>query len=106
MVIVDFSVFPVGKGEHLGKYVARSLDVIDKSKVRYQLGPMGTTMEGEWDDVFRVIKKCFEAMRKDCHRVYGTLRVDYQAGTNKRNLMHAKVESVEKRLHRKLVTAA
>jgi len=37
---------PLGKGESVGKYVARSLDIIDKSGVDYRLNPMGTVLEG------------------------------------------------------------
>ncbi|MCU0970108.1 MAG: thiamine-binding protein, partial [Rubrivivax sp.] len=33
---------PAGKGESVSAYVARILDVIDKSGVDYQLTPMGT----------------------------------------------------------------
>ena len=105
MVTVELSLFPVGKGEHLHQYVARALDVIDKSKIKYQLGPMGTTLEGSWDEVFRVVKKCFEVMRKDSHRAYGTLKVDYKFNSNKPDEMKAKVRSVERSLGRKLVTA-
>ena len=32
--------------------MARSLDIIDKSGVDYRLNPMGTVLEGEWDEVF------------------------------------------------------
>ena len=52
MVLLEFSMSPLGKGESVGKYVARSLDIIDKSGVDYRLNPMGTVLEGEWDEVF------------------------------------------------------
>jgi uncharacterized protein YqgV (UPF0045/DUF77 family) len=42
MVLLEFSMSPFGKGESLSPYVARSLDIIDKSGVAYQLTPMGT----------------------------------------------------------------
>ena len=38
---------PLDKGESLSQYVARSLDIIDKSGLPYQLTPMGTIIEGE-----------------------------------------------------------
>jgi uncharacterized protein YqgV (UPF0045/DUF77 family) len=46
MVLLEFSMSPLGKGESVGKYVARSLDIIDKSGVDYRLNPMGTVLEG------------------------------------------------------------
>ena len=45
MVLLDFSMSPFDKGESLGKYVARSLDIIDRSGLPYQLTPMGTIIE-------------------------------------------------------------
>jgi len=59
-VLLEFSITPLDKGESVGKYVARSIDLVDKSGIDYQLGPMGTSIEGEWDDVMAVVKKCFE----------------------------------------------
>lgn len=98
MVLLEFSMSPLGKGESVGKYVARSLDIIDKSGVPYRLNPMGTVLEGEWDDVFKVVKKCYERMKKDCNRVSCTIKVDYRKGHAGR--LQSKVASVEKKLKR------
>lgn len=100
MVLLEFSMSPLGKGESVGAYVARSLEIIDKSGVEYRLNPMGTVLEGEWDEVFGVVKKCFERMRKDCNRISCTIKVDYRKGYTGR--LSGKVASVEKRLKRKL----
>lgn len=100
MVLLEFSMSPLGKGESVGAYVARSLEIIDKSGVEYRLNPMGTVLEGEWDEVFGVVKKCFERMRKDCNRISCTIKVDYRKGYAGR--LSGKVASVEKRLKRKL----
>lgn len=101
-VLLEFSMFPLGKGESVGDYVARSLDIIDKSGVDYRLHSMGTVLEGEWDEVFGVVRRCFERMRRDCRRVVVTLKVDYRKGH--RGRLAAKASSVEKRLGRKLRT--
>lgn len=100
MVLLDFSMSPLGKGESVGEYVSRSLDVIDRSGVDYRLNPMGTVLEGEWDEVFSVVRKCFERMRKDCKRISCTIKVDYRKGHSGR--LSSKVASVEKHLKRKL----
>jgi uncharacterized protein (TIGR00106 family) len=102
MVLLDFSMSPISKGESVSAYVARSLDIIDRSGLPYQLTPMGTIIEGEWAEVMAVVTACFEAMRKDCDRVSTSIRVDYRAGTGGR--LKAKVESVEQKLGRKLST--
>jgi uncharacterized protein (TIGR00106 family) len=102
MVLLEFSMSPLGKGESVGKYVARSLDIIDRSGMPYRLNPMGTVLEGEWQDVFRVVQKCYERMRRDCNRISCTIKVDFRKGH--RGRLGGKVASVEKRLKRKLRT--
>jgi uncharacterized protein (TIGR00106 family) len=102
MVLLEFSMSPLGKGESVGKYVSRSLDIIDKSGVDYRLNPMGTVLEGEWDDVMDVVRQCYERMRKDCNRVSCTIKIDYRK--NHKGRLAGKTASVEKRLKRKLKT--
>ena len=102
MLLLEFSMSPLGKGESVGRYVARSLDIIDKSGLDYRLHAMGTVIEGDWDEVFGVMKKCFLAMRKDCNRISIAAKVDYRKGAKGR--LQAKVTSVERRLGRKLKT--
>ena len=102
MVLLEFSMSPLGKGESVGKYVARSLDIIAKSGVDYRLNPMGTVLEGEWDDVFRVVRRCYERMKRDCSRISCTIKVDYRKGHSGR--LSSKVASVERHLKRKVRT--
>lgn len=100
MVLLEFSMSPLGKGESVSKYVARSLDIIDKSGVDYRLNPMGTVLEGEWDEVFTVVKRCYERMKKDCGRISCTIKVDYRKGYTGR--LQGKVASIEKKLKRSI----
>jgi uncharacterized protein (TIGR00106 family) len=102
MVLLEFSMSPLGKGESVGKYVARSIDIIDKSGLDYRLHAMGSVIEGEWDQVMGVMKKCFLRMKKDCPRITVAVKIDYRAGA--RGRLVSKVASVEKRLRRKLKT--
>jgi uncharacterized protein (TIGR00106 family) len=102
MVVLDFSMSPIAKGESVSAYVARSLDIIDKSGLPYQLTPMGTIIEGEWAEVMGVVTACFEAMRADCDRISAQIRIDYRAGPGGR--LKSKVRSVENKLGRKLST--
>ena len=98
MVLLEFSMSPLGKGESVGKYVARSLDIIDKSGVDYRLNPMGTVLEGEWDEVVGVVTQCYERMKKDCSRISCTIKVDYRKGPKGRLI--SKVTSIESKLKR------
>lgn len=92
----------MGKGESLSPYVARSLDIIDQSGLPYQLTPMGTIIEGEWDEVMAVVGACFAAMRTDCGRIGAQIKIDWRAGETSR--MRAKIDAVEDRIGRKLST--
>ena len=103
MVLLEVSMSPLGKGESVGKYVARSLEIIDKSGVDYRLNPMGTVLEGEWDEVMAVVKQCYERMRKDCNRISCSIKIDYRKGANGR--LDSKVASVQKRLKRTIKTS-
>ena len=102
MVLLEFAMYPVGQGESLSPYVARSLDIIDKSGVAYQLTPMGTILEGEWAEVMAVVTACFEAMETDCERISTQIKIDYRAGPAGR--LKSKVDTVESILGRKLST--
>jgi uncharacterized protein (TIGR00106 family) len=102
MVLLEFSMAPLTKGESVSAYVARSLDIIDKSGLPYQLTPMGTIIEGEWAEVMGVVTACFEAMKADCPRVGTQIKIDYREGPAGR--LTAKVASVQSKVGRKLST--
>ena len=102
MVLLEFSMSPLDKGESLSKYVARSLDIIDKSGLPYQLTPMGTILEGEWDEVFAVVRACHERMSQDCARISVSMRCDSRRGRTGR--LKQKIASVERELGRKVQT--
>ena len=102
MILLEFSMIPLDKGESVSKYVARSLDIIDKSGLDYKVNPMGTVIEGEWDDVFKVVKQCFDCMGDDCNRIITTMTLDYRK--DKKGRLASKIESVETKLGKKLKT--
>jgi uncharacterized protein (TIGR00106 family) len=95
-VIVEFSIFPMDKGESVSAYVARAVKKIRESGLPHKLGPMGTCMEGEWNDVMGVVEHCFQELRKDCDRIYMTIKADYRKGPSGR--LEGKVSSLEKKL--------
>jgi len=99
-MLLEFSMFPVGKGESLSEYVARSLDIIDRSGVPYRLNAMGTVLEGEWEELMGIVRQCLDRMTQDCDRVTCTLKFDWRRGATGR--LEGKIASVEQRLNRKL----
>ncbi|MBF0381404.1 MAG: MTH1187 family thiamine-binding protein [Magnetococcales bacterium] len=99
-VLLEFSMTPLDKGESVSKYVSRSLDIIDKSGVSYRLGPMGTCLEGEYDEVMSVVKSCLDKMQSDCKRVSVSIKMDVRDGASDR--LSGKIASVEKNLGRQI----
>lgn len=100
MVLLEFSMSPMDKGESLSKYVAKILNYIDESGVRYKLTPMGTILEGEWDETIGVVTGCFKLLEKECSRISVNLKVDYRSGSESR--MESKIEKVESILNKGL----
>ncbi len=100
--LLEFSMVPLGRGESVSEHVARSLEIVDESGVAYKLHAMGTVMEGEWDDLFAIVRKCYERMSIDCDRIECTIKVDWRRGYTDR--LEGKVASVEKKVGRKLAT--
>jgi len=101
-VLVEFSMTPLDKGESVSKYVARSLEIIDEAGLPYRLGPMGTCVEGEWDEVFGVVRACYERMRRDCRRISCAIKVDAREGREGR--LKGKIEKVQQVVGRELET--
>ena len=100
MVLLEFSMSPMDKGESVSDYVSRSLKIISESGIDYRLNPMGTVLEGEWDEVIGVVKQCYEKMRSDCKRITCAIKIDYRAG--KKDRLESKMASVEEKLGKKL----
>jgi uncharacterized protein (TIGR00106 family) len=99
-VLVEFSMSPLDKGESVGAFVARSLDIVDRSGLPYQTHAMGTLIEGTWDECFAVIRACYERMAEDCARVSVAIKVDARKGHDGR--LRTKVQSMEERVGRPL----
>jgi uncharacterized protein (TIGR00106 family) len=95
-VIVEFSIFPMDKGESLSPYVARAVKLVRESGLAYELNPMGTCVEGEWSDVMALVDRCFQALEKDCNRINLSLKADYRKGPSGR--LKSKVASVKQKL--------
>ena len=95
-VLIDFAIFPTDKEISVSPYVARVVRIIRESGLACRLGPMGTSVEGEWAEVMDLVNRCFEELQRDSDRVYLTLRADYRKGASGR--LEGKVKSVEEKI--------
>jgi len=99
--LVEFAMFPTEKTQSKSAFVARVLDIVDRSGLAYQLTPMGTIIEAETvEEALDVINRAYEELQKDCGRVYSTIKIDWREGPVGR--LNKKVDSVEAKLGRKL----
>jgi len=96
-VIVDLTVVPIGVGVSVSKYIVACQKVIEDAGLKSQLHSYGTNIEGEWDDVFAVVKKCHEIVHE-----MGAPRIStmIKAGTriDRNQTMEDKVASVEEKM--------
>lgn len=95
-MIVEFDTYPVGKESGLGKEIAGVKKIIEGSGLDHRLTAMGTIIEGEWDEVMEVIKRCHEYLRDDYARVETHIKIDDHGGRTDR--IEGKVRSVEENL--------
>lgn len=102
MLLIELSMSPLGAGESVSADVARALEIIAASGLAYRLGPMGTCIEGEYDEVMAVVKRCLDDMRSRHHRVTFSIKADYREGAAGR--LDAKVQSVVDKASRPLKT--
>lgn len=99
--LVEFAIFPTDKGESKSSFVARVLDIVDRSGLEYTFTPMGTIIEGESvSEVLKVIEDAYAELGQDCSRIYSVIKIDYRKGPLGR--LKKKVSSVEEKLGRKL----
>ena len=98
-VIADLCIVPMGVGVSVSRYIAACQNVIAASGLEHEMHAYGTNIEGEWDDVFAVIKKCHHAVHEmGAPRISTTIKCGTR--TDREQSMGDKVESVERQLRR------
>jgi uncharacterized protein (TIGR00106 family) len=93
-----FSTFPIDKGESLSAEVARVIQLVDSSGLKYQTTAMGTLIEGNWDEVMHLIRRCHDLLRQTSRRVYTRISIDDREGAA--DQLISKVASIESKLGR------
>ncbi len=100
MVLVEFAMFPTDKGESVSAYVSQIINSIDDSGLDYKLTPMGTIIEGDWDQVMSVITGCFKILESQSSRIYSTIKVDYRKTDESR--MSSKTDKIKSILQKNI----
>ena len=96
-VMIDLCVVPIGVGVSVSEYIAECERLITGAGLQAQLHPYGTVIEGEWDAVFAVVKRCHERVHEmGAPRVFTTLKIGTR--TDREQSMQDKVDSVRAKL--------
>jgi uncharacterized protein (TIGR00106 family) len=101
MIMAEFSIVPVGEGESISHHVAKAVKVVMESGLEYRLTPMGTVIEGDWDDVFSVIRESFHNILEDCQRVTCSVKIDCRKVDESR--LESKISSVEQKIEKPII---
>ncbi|MCC7492853.1 MAG: MTH1187 family thiamine-binding protein [Fimbriimonadaceae bacterium] len=96
MVMAELVIVPVGLGESLSRSVAAVLREVQDSGISYLLTPMGTILEGTWDEVLAVVDRCFRRAEQLSPRISLSLKVDARAGDASR--LASKIAAVQEHL--------
>jgi uncharacterized protein (TIGR00106 family) len=99
-MLAEFTIVPIGVGSSIGNQLAEVLKIVDASGMPYKINPMGTVVEGEWDDVMKLIKKCHLSVMKEGERALTTISLDDRKG--KPGRIDEKVKSIERRIGKSL----
>lgn len=100
-MLAEFSIMPIGKGESMGDSIASVLKIVDESGLPYKANAMGTVVEGGWDEVMGLIKKCHEEVLKTAPRATSTISLDIRPAKPDDRLVE-RLKSVERRLGREV----
>ena len=93
-VSIDLCLVPLGVGVSLSSYLAVCKEIIEKAGLDYEIGPNGTAIEGEWEQVFACVKACHEIVQqKGSPRIYTTLKVNTRI--DRKQSFREKVPSVQ-----------
>jgi len=78
MAVVEVSVAPIGTNTaSISDHVARCIDVLDESGLKYRVCPMGTVIEGELGDVLATVAKMHQVpFESGAQRVLTHVAVD------------------------------
>ena len=93
-VIIDLCVVPMGVGVSVSRYVAVCQTVMRDAGFTPHLHAYGTSIEGEWDQVFATVKKCHQTLHEmGVPRISSTIKLGTR--TDRTQTIASKIDSVE-----------
>lgn len=90
--LIAVAIAPIGIGDELAPKVAKVIKVIRDSGLPYHTTSMFTEIEGEWDEVMKVVKDATFVLANEGIRTEVVLKADIRPGF--KNMMNAKVNKI------------
>lgn len=97
-VLVAISISPSGVGDKLSPYVAQAVKVIEDSGLPNRTNAMFTEIEGEWDNVMKVVKDAVMVLAEQGYRTGLVLKADVRPGHS--DTMHKKLDALGQQLEK------
>jgi uncharacterized protein (TIGR00106 family) len=94
-MLADLTIIPVGGDKHTSTVLADVVKAVEASGLDYQLTPTSTCIEGSWDQLSDIARKCHEIARKSSPHVVTILRIEDDDAAE--NMLRKNVESVEQK---------
>ena len=94
MILAQLSVYPLGEGTSLGRFVRKGIDVIKDSGYTFSVGGLSTAIETpDMDSLFALIKKVRQAhLDEGAKRIVVDLKIDDRL--DKDATLNSKITSV------------
>ncbi|MDP4105136.1 MAG: thiamine-binding protein [Bacillota bacterium] len=91
--LIAVSIAPYGVGDELAPQVAEAVKIIRESGLPNRTTSMFTEIEGEWDEVMKVVKDATFALASKGIRTEVVLKADIRPGFS--NMIFTKVNKVD-----------
>tara|TARA_Y100001968_G_scaffold331652_1_gene386996 strand:+ start:771 stop:1061 length:291 start_codon:yes stop_codon:yes gene_type:complete len=76
-VSIDLCLIPIGVGISISPYLVKCRKVIEQSGLDFEVGPNGTSIEGDWEQVFSCVRSCHEVLHENgVQRIYASIKVN------------------------------
>lgn len=99
-MVMELTIIPLGSGRSLSGAIAGLVEIIEDSGLDYRMTAFGTLIEGTWDQLTGVAKRCHFEAREKSERVLTMIRLDdYGERTGE---IDGAVDRVEKKLGREV----